>query len=81
MHAARLSTSKRLQDALRALQSAAPGELSTRDIIMRTGVCAVNAVIAELRDNGAKIACRQECRDGRRVFFYRLDEAPEDWNE
>lgn len=81
MHAARLSTSPRLQAVLRALQAARPGELTTRDIILRTGMCAVNAVIAELRANGAEITCRQVVQpDGRRVWFYCLRKAPESWN-
>ncbi len=77
MHAAKLVHSERLRKVLTALRTS-EGELSTRDISLRAGVCAVNSCIAELRANGAKIACRQEVRDGRRLFFYRLLRAPEE---
>lgn len=74
MRHARLSSSARLQAVLSALQSA--GELSTRQIILRAGVCAVNSCIAELRANGAIIECRQEVREGKRLFLYSLIQAP-----
>ena len=81
MHAARLDKSPRLQAVLHALQAAQPGELSTREIILRTGMCAVNAIVAELRANGAEITCRQEVQpDGRRIWLYRLEKAPETKN-
>lgn len=76
MRSARLDRSHRLQRVLAVLQ-ATSDELSTRAIIDQAGVCAVNSCIAELRDNGAQIICRQVVRDGRRLFFYRLVRAPE----
>lgn len=52
---------------------------STRDLIRRAEVCAVNSCIAELRANGAAIDGRwEQDRLGRRVFVYRLKEAPKD---
>lgn len=76
MHYGRLSSSPRLQRALRVLQEA-KGEISTLDLSRRAEVCAVNSVIAELRANGAEIICRQEYKDGRRRFFYTLVKSPE----
>lgn len=75
MRHAKLSKSSRLQRVLKALQEA-HGELSTREIIGAANVCAVNSCIAELRENGAEITCRQEVRDGQRVFFYTLVKSP-----
>lgn len=42
------------------------------DIVRGACVCAVNSVVAELRENGAVIECRQEVRDTGRVFLYRM---------
>ncbi|MCZ4258646.1 hypothetical protein O4H53_24155 [Sulfitobacter sp. G21635-S1] len=76
MHHGRLSSSPRLQRALRALQ-AANGEISTRELAERAEICAVNSTIAELRANGAEINCRQEVKDGKRRFYYTLLKSPE----
>ena len=76
MNAAGLS-SPRLQRVLRVL---APGKpVTTRTIVRRAQVCAVNAIVAELRHHGAEIACFQEIVGGRRRWFYRMDRAPEGW--
>jgi hypothetical protein len=77
MRHGKLSTSPRLQRALRALQRA-DGEISTRDLAERADVCAVNSVIAELRANGAEITCRQEVRHGARRFYYTLLTSPKE---
>lgn len=66
MHYARLARSPRQQRVLRVLSDGA--EHSTRDLIVRADVCAVNSIISELRCNGIPIASRQ----ARRVWFYRL---------
>lgn len=76
MHAARLATSPRLRRALRALQ-AARGEISTYQLSRQARLCAVNSVIAELRENGCTIACRQQVVAGERRFFYTLLKGPE----
>lgn len=73
MNAAKLSRSPRLQRVLSALW---PGEwLTTRDIIRRANVCAVNSCIAELKApiNGFVIECKRVSgvKDGTR-FAYRL---------
>jgi len=67
MHAARLDRSPRLQRVLALLSDGR--EYSTLDIVMGAGVCAVNSCIAELRENGFLIACRQADRNR---FLYRL---------
>lgn len=70
MHAARIGSSPRLRRVLAALAGGA--ELSTREIVARADVCAVNSCIAELRANGVAISCRQEARGGQRRFFYKM---------
>ena len=73
MHAARLDASPRLQAVLAVLADGE--EHSTLDIIHQAGVCAVNSCIAELRANGARIACRRATAPGGgRIFLYQLTE-------
>jgi hypothetical protein len=74
MHAARLASSKRLQDVLQALTDAGDRGLTTREIIDLTGVCAVNSIVSELRKNGHSINCKFQGRtvEGSSVFRYRL---------
>lgn len=70
MRAARLSSSPRLQRVQHMLR--AGGEYTTLEIMRQARVCAVSAVIAELRANGADIDCRQEHRPTGRVWLYRM---------
>ena len=72
MHAARLSHSDRLRRVHRLLADGR--ERSTLEIVEGARVCAVNAVIAELRANGARITCRQihDPATGARLWLYRL---------
>ena len=72
MHAARLDRSDRLRRVYALLADGR--EHSTLEIVQGAGVCAVNACIAELRDNGAVINCRVAVRQmtGERVWLYRL---------
>ncbi|WP_419738531.1 hypothetical protein [Ruegeria sp.] len=72
MHAARLSRSPRLQRLHAFLRDGR--EHSTREIVTGADVCAVNAAVAELRANGAEIACRQgiDPMTMERIFLYRL---------
>lgn len=81
MKHAKLETSERLQRALRVLQ-AAKGWVSTRTLIRQAQICAVNSVIAELRENGAVIETRATTcsKTGRRLWQYRLTREPENWN-
>jgi biotin operon repressor len=67
MHAARLEKSARLQRVAALLSDGR--EYSTLDIVIGASVCAVNSCIAELRENGFRIACR---RVGD-VWYYRME--------
>ncbi len=68
MKSANLENSDRLQ---RVDQLLADGlEYSTLEIVYGAQVCAVNSIIAELRDNGRDIRCR---REGNLWFYKRLD--------
>jgi hypothetical protein len=66
MNAANLDNSDRLQRVLRLLLKG--GEFTTLDIVMQAQVCAVNSVVAELRQHGYAINCQ---RRGDK-WFYRL---------
>lgn len=76
IHAAPL-TSARLQRVLRLLEDGRPH--TTRQIVRRAHVVAVNAIIAELRFHGAEIACRVEVLpDGRgRRYYYTMTKGPD----
>lgn len=65
MHSARLDKSQRLQRVLKVLSDTKPH--TTRDIIRKASVCAVNSIISELRDNGFKIECQ---RIGDKWFYW-----------
>jgi hypothetical protein len=73
--AARLD-SPRLQRVLTLLLDGKPH--STRDIVRRARVMAVNACIAELRHHGAEIKCvKQAAPNGSGWrFFYTMTKAP-----
>lgn len=59
-HSARLEYSDRLIRVMDALDEAGEKGLTTRQIIRKAGVCAVNTCISELRENGLDIECKQE---------------------
>jgi hypothetical protein len=67
MHAANIEKSERLGRVLDLLSKG--GEFSTLDIIRQANVCAVNSIVAELRQNGFDINCQ---RRGEK-WFYRLE--------
>lgn len=71
MHSAKLEKSNRLQRVYEVLQR---GPKTTLEIIQQAGVCAVNSIISELRDNGIDIDCRclGVTGDGSRIYQYRL---------
>lgn len=73
MHAAPLS-SPRLQRVLAVLRDGKPH--TTRDIVRRARVMAVNACISELRAHGAEIDCTTQFVAGRRRWFYRMTKEP-----
>ncbi len=75
MHAATL-TSPRLQRVLRLLKDGQPH--TTRDIVRRAQVMAVNACVAELRQHGAVIDCEARIVNGSRRFYYTMLEGPKD---
>lgn len=65
MHSAILSKSQRLQRVLKVLSDTKPH--TTREIIRKASVCAVNSIVAELRCNGYKIECQ---RNGGKWFYW-----------
>lgn len=67
-------TSPRLQRALKLLSDGRPH--STRDVVRKARVMAVNAVVSELRHHGAEILCSQQVVNGQRRFFYTMTKAP-----
>lgn len=73
--AARLD-SARLQRVLKLLSDGKPH--TTRQIVRRARVMAVNAAVAELRHHGAEITCvRQAAPGGQgRRFYYTMTKAP-----
>jgi hypothetical protein len=75
MHAAPL-TSPRLQRVLQLLADGCPH--TTRQIVRRAHVVAVNAIISELRFHGAEIDCRVEVLpNGRgRRYYYTMTKEP-----
>ena len=68
MHNARIETSDRLQRVYYALQQ---GPKTTRELIMETGCCAINSIVAELRACGIKIGKPERVRKG--VYKYSLE--------
>ena len=73
IRAAALSSS-RLQRALKVLSDGRPH--TTRDLVRKARVMAVNAVVAELRHHGAEIICTQQVVNAQRRFFYTMTKAP-----
>lgn len=73
MHAAPL-TSPRLQRVLTVLSDGRPH--TTRAIVRKGRVMAVNACVSELRQHGAEIDCRSEIVGGRRRFYYTMTKGP-----
>ncbi|MBC2834691.1 hypothetical protein H7F16_04185 [Gemmobacter straminiformis] len=66
--------SPRLQKVLRVLREGKP--VTTRQIVRRAGVMAVNACVAELRQHGAEIICQPRVVNGARRFFYTMTKEP-----
>lgn len=73
MRAARLS-SPRLQRALKVLKDGKPH--TTRELMRKGNICAVNSVVAELREHGAKVICTQDVINGQRRFYYTMTKGP-----
>jgi biotin operon repressor len=66
MNAANFDKSDRLQRVYKLLKKG--GEYTTLDIIQSAGVCAVNSIISELRQQGYQITCQRRADK----WFYRL---------
>jgi len=64
MHHAKLSKSDRLKRVLKLLRTGS--KLSTMQIVRKARVCAVSAIVSELRANGYAIRC---WRSGDRWFY------------
>lgn len=75
MHAAAM-TSERLQRVKNLLSDGKPH--STREIVRRAHVCAINSCVAELRTHGAEIKCHREYINGQHLFFYTMLTPPEE---
>ena len=69
MHSATISNSDRLQRVLKVLMDG--NKHTTRDIIIKADVCAVNSIISEIRDNGFKVMCERKADK----WFYWLPKA------
>ncbi len=70
MKAANPERSKRLQRVDKLLSDRR--QHSTLDIIRRARVCAVSAIVSELRQAGRRINCTVQMVHGQRVWFYKL---------
>ena len=68
MNAATVERSNRLKRLWAVLRDRKPH--STRDLVRRAHICAVNSAISELRCNGLNIACQR--KGG--TWFYRLSQ-------
>ena len=67
MNAAQIDKSDRLQKVAKLLGRG--GEYTTMEIIQKAGVCAVNSIISELRQNGYDIRCERRADK----WFYRMN--------
>ena len=76
MRSASIRTSDRLRKALKVLQEA-ERELSTLELMQRAEICAVSAVVDELRDNVAEIIIRYTVENGKYSWFFTLVKSPE----
>lgn len=70
IRAASLATSKRLQRVYDLLKNSSK-PITTRQIMQKAHVCAVNSAISELRTNGVDVICTHK----NRRWYYQLGEA------
>lgn len=75
MHAGPLS-SPRLQRVLAVLRDGRPH--TTREIVRRAHVVAVNSCVAELRTHGAQIVCTRERQKDRLICRYTMTKGPKE---
>ena len=78
MQAATL-TSPRLQRVLILLSDGRP--YTTRQIVRRAHVIAVNAIMSERRQNGAEVTCVRQLLRDRWVYYYTMTKGPPTWPE
>lgn len=81
IHAADPAKSGRLKRVLDLLRSRGAVGATTREIIRLADVCAVNAIVPELRQNGFTITCETKLEGDVRVARYRLIEGGESRHE
>lgn len=67
-------TSPRLQRVLKLLRDGRPH--TTREIVRKASVVAVNSCVAELREHGAEILCAVKTINGQRRFYYTMLKGP-----
>jgi len=67
MRYANINNSPRLLRTLKVLKKNT--ELTTLEIIQKARVCAVSAIISELRQNGFSISCKRRGNN----WFYKLE--------
>jgi len=68
MRYANINNSPRLLRTLKVLRKNT--ELTTLEIIQKARVCAVSAIISELRENGFSISCKRRGNN----WFYKLED-------
>lgn len=81
IHAANPAKSRRLQAVLAFLIKRGQEGATTREIIKACEVCAVNAIVPELRANGYKITCKVKgdpVTGGRVARYILIDQAGRD---
>lgn len=78
MNYAKLSTSARLQRALRYMQKV-KRPVTALEMVRKARVTAVSSVMAELRFNGAEIQCAKKYENGAFRWYYTLLKSPEGW--
>lgn len=65
LHYADLSKSNRLQRVLKTLQDGC--QHTTRDLIRKSGQCAINSIVSEIRANGIDVDCE---RRGNKWYYW-----------
>ena len=73
MNAAPL-TSPRLQRLIAVLRDGRPH--TTRSIMRKASICAINSCVAELRAHGAEITCTRQKVNGAWRFYYTMTKGP-----
>jgi hypothetical protein len=66
MHAAKLENSARLRNVLRVLECNKKPQ-STMQLIQKSGHCAINSIVSDLRENGIDVKCK---RDGDAWYYW-----------